>query len=290
MCQNSKSLAGAPKFRCAKDWRQPMLISSPAAGDTGTEAADGRRAMMICRVIATTIGLGLPLMLAQAQAAEIKLLGSNALRSALQEIAPQFETTTGHRIIITFGSTGNLTASIDKGTPFDLAVVGADALDNLITRGLVVGPRRDFARSGIGISYREGAPKPEVGTTAALKATLLAAKSISFNPQGLSGNYMVSVIDRMGIAAQIMPAVSASEDVAKGVAELGITQVGEIVSHAGKGAELAGPLPPDVQLDTVFAVAIAAKAREPGAASALMEFLRAPAALPVLKAKGLEPG
>ena len=251
--------------------------------------------MMMCRVIARAIGLGLPLMLAHAQAAEIKLLASNALRSALQEIAPQFETTSGHRIVITFGSTGNLTASIDKGTPFDLAVVGADALDNLIRRGLVVGPRRDFARSGIGISYREGAPKPEVGTTAALKATLLAAKSISFNPQGLSGNYMVSVIDRMGIAAQtmpkvIVPAVSASEDVAKGVAELGITQVGEIVSHAGKGAELAGPLPPDVQLDTVFAVAIAAKAREPGAASALMEFLRAPAVLPVLKAKGLEPG
>jgi len=186
-----------------------------------------------------------------------------------------------------------LTASIDKGTPFDLAVVGADALDNLITRGLVVGPRRDFARSGIGVSYHNGAPKPDVSTSAALKATLLAAKSISFNPQGLSGAYMLSVLDRLGIAARvrlIVPAVSASEDVAKGVAELGITQVGEIVSHAGKGAELAGPLPPDVQLDTVFAVAIAAKAREPGAATALMEFLGGSAVLPVLKAKGLEPG
>jgi molybdate transport system substrate-binding protein len=234
-------------------------------------------------------------MLAQADAAEIKLLASNALRSALQEIAPQFETTRGHKILITFGSTGNLTASIDKGTPFDLAVVGADAVDNLIGRGLVVGPRRDFARSGIGVSYREGASKPDVSTSVALKATLLAAKSISFNSQGLSGSHMVSVIDRMGIAAQVMPkvivpAVSASEDVAKGVAELGITQVGEIVSHTGNGAELAGPLPPDVQLDTVFAVAIGAKAREPGAATALIEFLRAPAVVRVLKAKGLEPG
>src|SRR5712671_3623571 len=170
MCRNSKSLAGAPKFRCAKDWRQPMRISSPAAGDTGTNAADGRRAMMMCRVIARAIGLGLPFMLAQADAAEIKLLASNALRSAIQEIAPQFETTSGHRIVIAFGSTGNLTASIDKGTPFDLAVVGADALDNLITRGLVVGPRRDFARSGIGVSYHNGAPKPDVSTSAALKA------------------------------------------------------------------------------------------------------------------------
>ena len=250
-------------------------------------------AMMMGRVIAGTMGL--LFMLAQADAAEIKLLASNALKSTLEEVAPQFEAASGHKIVMTFGSTGNLTASIDKGTPFDLTVVGADALDSLIKRGLLVGPGRDIARSGIGVSYRKGASKPDVSTSAALKATLLAAKSISFNPRGLSGSHMLSVIDRMGIAAQvgpklIVPAVSASEDVAKGVAELGITQVSEILSHAAMGAELAGPLPPDVQLDTVFAIAIGAKAQQPSAATVLIEFLRTPAVVPVLRAKGLEPG
>ena len=251
--------------------------------------------MTMHRIIAATIGLGMPLMLAQAQAAEIKLLASNALKSVLEELAPQFEKASGHKLAITFGSTGNLTASIDKGTPFDLTIVGASALDDLIKQGKLVGPRRDIARSGIGVAYRKGAPKPDVSTTAALKAALLAAKSISFNTQGLSGTHMLSVIDKMGITAQVrpkvkVPAVSAAEDVAKGVAELGMTQVSEILPHAAEGAELAGPLPAELQLYTVFAIAVGSDAKQPDAAKALIGFLSAPAVVPVLKAKGLEPG
>ena len=249
--------------------------------------------MAMLRVIGATIGLGL-LMQAQAQSAEINLLASNALKSVLEDIAPQFEKVSGHKLVITFGSTSNLTASINKGMPFDLTIVGASALDDLIKQGKLAGPRLDIARSGIGVSYRKGAYKPDVTTTAALKATLLAAKSISFNPQGLSGTHMLSVIDKMGIAAEVkpkvkVPTVSASEDVAKGIAELGMTQVSEILPYAAVGAELAGPLPPEVQLYTNFAIAIGAKAQQPDAAKALIGFLSTPAVVPLLKAKGLEP-
>ena len=245
------------------------------------------------RIMAAIAGLGL--MLTPAQAVEIKLLASNALRSVLQDIAPQFEQASGHKLVMTFGSTSNLTASIDKGTPFDATIMGADALDNLIKRGTVAGPRLDIARSGIGVAYRKGAPKPDISTAAALKATLLAAKSISFNPQGLSGTHMLAVIERMGISGEVrpklkVPPVSAAEDVAKGLAEIGMTQSSEILPHAAEGAELAGPLPPEVQLYTAFSIAAGAKAQQPDAVKALIAFLRAPALVPVLKAKGLEPG
>jgi molybdate transport system substrate-binding protein len=144
------------------------------------------------------IALGL-LTQVQAQSAEVRFLASNALKTVLEEVAPQFEQTSGHKLILTFGSTGNLSASIDKGTPFDLTIVGSSALDDLVKQGKLVGPRQDIARSGIGVSYRRRAPKPDVSTVAALKATLLTAKSISFNTVGLSGSHMLSVIDKMGI-------------------------------------------------------------------------------------------
>ena len=231
-----------------------------------------------------------------AGAAEVKVLASNALRTVLQELSPQFEKTTEHKLAITYGSTGTLSASIEKGTPFDLTILGAEALDNFVKQGkLVAATRTAVARSGIGVAYRKGAPKPDIGTAEALKRALLAAKSISFNTQGLSGTYMLSVIDKMGIAAEVkpkvkVPAVSAAEDVAKGVAELGMTQVSEILPHAAEGAELAGPLPGELQLYTVFAIAVGSDAKQPDAAKALIRFLTAPAAVPVLKAKGLEPG
>jgi molybdate transport system substrate-binding protein len=245
------------------------------------------------RIMAAIAGLGL--MLTQAQAVEIKLLASNALRSVLQDIAPEFEQASGHKLVMTFGSTSNLTASIEKGTPFDATIMGADALDNLIKRAAVAGPRLDIARSGIGVAYRKGAPKPDISTAAGLKATLLAAKSISFNPQGLSGTHMLAVIEKMGITTEVrsklkVPPVSAAEDVAKGLAEIGMTQSSEILPHAAEGAELAGPLPPEVQLYTTFSIAVGAKAQQPDATKGLIAFLRAPALVPVLKTKGLEPG
>jgi molybdate transport system substrate-binding protein len=87
---------------------------------------------MSMRKIIATLGIGLPLMLGQTHAAEIKFLASNAIKAVLEEIAPQFEKASGHKLTITFGSTGNLTAAINKETPFDVAVLGADAVDSLI--------------------------------------------------------------------------------------------------------------------------------------------------------------
>src|SRR5262245_34748128 len=295
-----------PRFLCARHVRlsihhQPRLQPRPWLG-VGIWNAPARAVleqleegdMTLRRFVVAMIGLG-ALMQTPAQSAEIKLLASNALKTVLEEVAPQFEKASGHKLTITFGSTGTLTASIDKGTPFDVTIMGADAIDNLIKKGTLAGPRLDIARSGIGVAYRRGAPKPDISTAAALKTTLLAAKSISFNPQGLSGTHMLAVIDKMGIATEVrpklkVPPVNAAEDVAKGVAELGMTQSSEILPHAAAGVELAGPLPPEVQLYTAFSIAVGTKAQQADAAKALIAYLRAPALAPVIKAKGLEPG
>src|SRR5262245_21446153 len=131
----------------------PLMLAANAP----PQASDGKRtAGIMVRIIFAAVGLGL--MLTAAQAVELKLLASNALKSVLQEVAPQFEQASGHKLAITFGSTGNLTASIDKGTPFDVTIMGADGLDNLIKRGALAGPRLDLARSGIGVPSRQGAP------------------------------------------------------------------------------------------------------------------------------------
>jgi molybdate transport system substrate-binding protein len=55
------------------------------------------------------------------------------------------------------------------------------------------------------------------------------------------------------------------------------------------GAEFAGPFPPDLQLYTVFSAGIGAAAKDRAAAKTFIDFLTAPAAVPVFKAKGLEP-
>ena len=67
-----------------------------------------------------------------------------------------------------------------------------------------------------------------------------------------------------------------------------MTQISEILPYAG--AELVGPLPAEIQLSSVYSAAVGTGAKEVDAAKAFIKFLTAPTAIPVLKAKGLEPG
>ena len=241
-------------------------------------------------VAAGAAALALTLTAAGAGAADVTLLCSNALKSVLEELGPQFEKASGHRLKI-YGSTGPLKAQIEKGQPFDVAIVGDETIDELLKSGkLASGSRVDIARSGMGVAIRKGAPKPELGTTQAFKQALLKAQTIAYSEGGLTGIYIKGLVERLGIAEELKSKIRfgrGAEMVSEGKAEIGLTQVSEILPVAG--AELAGPLPPEVQQYTVFPAALSAAAIQAEAGQALLKFLKSPGAAKVLKAKGLEP-
>ena len=96
----------------------------------------------------------------------------------LEELGPQFEKASGHKLKIEYGSTGPLKAQIEKGQAFDVAILGVEAIDDLIKRGmLAAGSRADIARSGMGVAIRKGAAKPDLATTQAFKQALLKAQT-----------------------------------------------------------------------------------------------------------------
>lgn len=226
-----------------------------------------------------------------AHAAEITLLASNALKAVIEEIGPGFEKSSGRTLKVTFGSTGPLQARIDKGEAFDLTILGEGAIDDLIKQGkLVAATRAVVARSSLGVAVRKGAPKPDVSTTEAFKRALLNAKSIAYSEQGLTGIYIKGLFQRMGLTDDLKSKTKfarGGEAVAAGEAELGLTQVSEIVPVPG--AELAGPLPAEIQNYTNFSVAGSATAKQPDAAKALIKYLASPDAVRSMKAIGLEP-
>jgi molybdate transport system substrate-binding protein len=230
-----------------------------------------------------------------AQAAEIKVLSSNAVKSLLEELAPQIEKATNNKIAFTFDTAAALKGQIEKGAAFDLAVLTDAGIDDLIKQGKISGATRTaLARSGAGVAIKKGAPKPDIRTTEAFKRTLLAAKSIGFVEQGATGIYLKGLFQRLGIADELKPKLKmlpaelgAGGAVAKGEVEIGLTQIAEILPYAG--AELLGPLPAEIQLNTDFASGVATGAKEAAGANALIKFLATPAAVAVIKAKGLVP-
>jgi molybdate transport system substrate-binding protein len=253
---------------------------------------------MKLRSIAAYTSIGFTLSLAPgagAQATEIKVLASNGVKTVLEELAPQFEKSTGHKLAFRFAPAADLKGQIEKGEPFDVAILTTALIDDLIRQGkLAPATRADVAKSGAGVAIRKGAPKPDIATAEAFKRTLLAAKSIAYVGTGATGANMRKIFEQLGIAedmkgkTKILAGTSAADAVANGEAELGFTQISEILPVAG--AELAGPLPPGVQIYTVFPAAVGAGASDAAAAQSFIKFLTAPAAAPVIRAKGMEPG
>jgi molybdate transport system substrate-binding protein len=225
---------------------------------------------------------------APSHAAELKVLSTNAMKTVLEDLAPKFEQASGHKLAITFLTSAQATAQIEKGAVVDVAVITDGGADDLIKQGKLAA-RTPVARSGIAVAIQKGAPKPPLASADDFKKMVLAAKSIAWVEQGASGIYLKGVFERLGIAdqvkAKLKPVKAAGEAVANHEAEIGFTQVSEILPYAG--AEVGGMLPPDVQSFTSFSLAVRAKDSEP--AAALVKFLKTEAAADVIKAKGLEP-
>jgi molybdate transport system substrate-binding protein len=249
---------------------------------------------MRTRTIAAAVATLASVILAgMTHAAEIHVLSTNGVKTVVEELAPQFEKATGHKLVVRFAPAAELKGEIEKGAAFDLAILTAAATDDLLRqKKLASATRADVAKSGAGVAYRKGAPRPDISNADAFKRTLLAAKSVAYVGVGATAANMTKIFERFGIAAEmkaktrVLSGVSAPDAVAKGEAELGFTQISEILPVAG--AELAGPLPPEVQVYTVFAGAVGALARQPAAAESFLKFLTAPAASQVIKAKGME--
>ena len=224
----------------------------------------------------------------------IRVLCSNGVKEAMRELVPAFERANAQRVEITYGSTNGLVADLRNGAAAELVILSAEAIDDLIRQGTVVaGSRVDLGASGIGIAVRQGAPKPDISTAEALKRALLAARSIACSRQGLSGVYFPTVLERLGIAAEVRPKIVHPQAgpvgvaVANGEAELGVQQVSELLPVPG--IELVGPLPGDLQKDTMFSAGLCAAARAPEAAKALVSALTVPSARTVFASKGLTP-
>ena len=238
--------------------------------------------------------LALLLNVATAQSAELKVLSGNGAKAAVRELCTQFEKATGNKIDLRFEVNADLKKKIEAGERFDVAVLNPPVIDALIKDGkLVAGSRADIGRAGLGVAVRSGTPKPDIATVEAFKRALLAAKAVAYPGKGASGLYFVSLLDRLGIKAEMqsklkpMAAEDTVEVVARGEADMVVVVATRIVGVAG--VDVVGPIPDELQTKIGFAAGLSASAKEPEVAKALIRFLTAPAAASTLKAKGVEP-
>jgi molybdate transport system substrate-binding protein len=232
-----------------------------------------------------------------ANAAEIKVISAGAVRSVIAGMIEDYRKRSGDTFDFTVGTTGQLRDVIASGKPADLLITSAPLMAELEkTGGLTPGSRTDLGRVGIGVAIRDGAPVPDFSTPAAFAKTLLDAKSVAYTaPElgGTSGVHLLALLKKLGIydavakkAVHAKGGLDISQKVARGEAEIGVTLISEIVPV--KGARMAGPLPEELQLWTVYTSAIPASSTQPAAARAFVAALTSQAMAPRWTAGGFE--
>lgn len=248
-----------------------------------------RRMLAICLVLFGLLGAPAAL------AAEVRVLTAGAFKPVVVALVPAYEERTGNVVVVVNDTVGALLRRIEASEAFDVAVLTPEAVARLGKAGKVVSGAVPLAQVGIGVAVKEGAPVPEVGTTAAFTQALLAARAVAFvDPAsgGSSGIYLAGLFERLGIAdrikpkAVLVPGGLVATRVVSGEADLALHQTSEIL--AVPGARLAGPIPAELQQYTVYVGAIGAAARDRDTAAAFLRDLTGEDAVRVLKQKGMD--
>jgi len=224
-----------------------------------------------------------------AAAQSLTVLSSNATKALIQELGPQFEKTSGVKLTLVFANSADLKGRIEKGAAFDVAVLTAPTIADLISSGKLNGPSRaDIARTGIGMAIHPQATKPDISSLDTLKGALLTTGSITYVEQGATAPVLRAIFAKLGLTelmnAKTVYADSAADAVAEKKADLGFTQISEILNVPG--AMFAGPLPSEVQVYTTFAAAASPAAST--AARQFITFLTSAPAAQVIRKKGME--
>lgn len=228
------------------------------------------------------------------QKTAIKGISSMATRQVLADLVAAFEARSGASVAIEAVGGVDAAKRVLAGEAFDVVILASEAIDKLIAAGRVeAGSKTDLVRSGVAVAVKAGATHPDIGSEAALRSAVLAARSLGYST-GPSGVALAALFERWGIADQIQsrtvqapPGVPVGTLVARGEVELGFQQLSELI-HI-QGIDLLGPMPREIQIVTTFSAGVCTGSTQAEAVRAMLAFMASPDAEAAKRAQGMDP-
>ena len=231
-----------------------------------------------------------------AGAAGLTLYAAAGVKAPLEEMASQFEASTGQHVALVFDTAGAAEQRFIADSTAAMLITTEARLRAAQTRGqLRDGAMRALGDTVGGIAVRPGGTRPAIASADQLRSALLAAPRIAFSDPARGatvGRHFMQVIETLGIRDEVLKKSTLAVDgvetmhlVLDGKADLGITQVSEIMQ--ADPSALLGPFPPQFDLATTYAVWTPANA--PAAAGAFAALITSVEQQPRLRGHGLRP-
>jgi molybdate transport system substrate-binding protein len=219
-----------------------------------------------------------------------------AVKGALSQLGPMFEKMLGRKVAIEYDSAPEIARRLAAGNGVDVLLAGSAVVDGFVKSGALIADSEVPAGTAVAsLAYKDGTPKPDISTPEALKAVLLAAKSISFSDPaqgGTSSVYFAGVMGRLGITDAVMQKATLTK-IGEGAAPAGSGQTQYAVAQSSEIALVPGldavPIfPADPKSKSSFAAAVSSTSTQPDLARAFLRFLISRDGAAIRAAKGLE--
>lgn len=238
----------------------------------------------------TGISLAIP-----AMAAEVNVAVAANFTAPMKQIVAEFEKETGHKAVLSFGSSGKFYAQIKNGAPFQLLLSADDEKPiQLVKDGLGVGDSRFTYAVGTLVLW-----SPKAGFVDAKGDVLgkglynkLAIANPKLAPYGVAA---MEVLTKQGLLSAVTPKFVQGENISQtfqfvssGNAELGFIALSQVMKDgkitSGSAWIVPGRLHTPIRQDAV----LLSSGKDNAAARALLGYLKSDKAKKIIRAYGYE--
>jgi molybdate transport system substrate-binding protein len=228
----------------------------------------------------------------------LHVISGGAAQGLVGQSQAGFETAQGVRLEGSFGAVGMMRDKLLAGAPCDVVILTQALIEELEASGKVV---KDSARPlGVvrtGVAVKAGTALPDVGSAAALAALLRRSSGIYFpDPvKATAGIHFMKVLKTLGLHEELAKQLRPFPNGATAMREMAAAQAGDLVGCTQvteilytPGVVLAGALPTEFELATVYTAAVCTGAEHAAAAEELVRLLSGEAAQALRNAGGFE--
>ncbi len=231
-----------------------------------------------------------------AQAAEVKVAVAANFSAAMQRIALDFERDTGHKALLSFGSTGKFYAQIREGAPFEVFLAADDETPARLEKDgdTVPGSRFTYAIGRLALWSRQPGKVDDAGAVLGSESIdRLAIADPRLAPYGAAA---LEVMRNLGLEARLRPKLVQGESigqayqfVASGNATLGFVALSQVQVDGRLKAGSAWVVPTSLYTPIRQDAVVLTRGRDNAAALALIDYLRRPSTRAVIQGFGYDP-
>lgn len=230
-----------------------------------------------------------------AHAADVSVAVASNFAAPIKSLSQSFEQSTGHKVSVAVGSTGQLYAQIQHGAPFDVLLAADEATPIRLEKqdATVAGTRFTYAIGKLVLwSNKPGVVDPQGAVLQSTQYKKIAIANPKLAPYGTAA---MQVLKHMGLSAALSPKIVEASNISQTYqfvatenADLGFVALSQLIENGTLRTGSVWMVPASYYTPIKQDAVLLKAGKDNPAAHAWMQYLRSNAAREIIRSFGYE--